>query len=222
MESLLKPCENCHKPMNGGIYRASHICPHCLYEHAGGKVRRHKKNHISQINNADTTVPATCETPDIEAPNNFEEVAEHVHQEEAYQVEHYEEEQYEEERVEDKVVPMAEFVLTKSSAKDYDIIEELGQLHSDCSLHIELTPALFENGKFIGARSEKVKAALLQGKKHALIELKQKALSLGANIVSNVEVKNTVKAAEGKKAQITVKASGYAAIAAGSTESCAV
>lgn len=37
MHALSKTCQHCNKPMNGGLYRASHVCPHCLFEHAGGR-----------------------------------------------------------------------------------------------------------------------------------------------------------------------------------------
>src|SRR5690606_16983106 len=43
MEFLTRPCLKCHNPMNGGVYRAAQFCPHCFFEHEGGRKKRRGK-----------------------------------------------------------------------------------------------------------------------------------------------------------------------------------
>lgn len=102
-------------------------------------------------------------------------------------------------------------VLTSKSVDEHSVELFIGEISAECVLNIKMTPDLIKNGKFVGSKSEKVKAALMQGKKHALSQLRQKAQSQGANLVSDVSVKNVVKSADAQKVSLVVKATGAAA-----------
>ena len=36
MHYLNTPCRSCKQPMNGGVYRLPHLCPHCGFDHRAG------------------------------------------------------------------------------------------------------------------------------------------------------------------------------------------
>lgn len=91
------------------------------------------------------------------------------------------------------------------------MLELIEELETECVLSIKLTPDLISNGKFVGSKSEKVKAAVAQGKKHALLQLRQKAHDQSANLVAAVSIKNSVKVANPQTLNIIVKATGMAA-----------
>lgn len=220
MEFLTRPCLKCHNPMNGGVYRAAQFCPHCFFEHEGGKKKGRRKlsSAVSTMQDdtlrnealkadvmearvdaasahpgADTTqVPGTMQTP---GTMQVEEV--------------YAEEVVTSEPPPRQIVPV---VLTTKSSSEQTILESLDEVTAECVLNLKVTPDLISNGKFIGTKSEKVRAALEQGKKHVLSQLRQKAQERGANIVTDVAVKNAVKTTDSQSVKIVVKATGLAAI----------
>lgn len=186
MEFLNKLCQTCRKPMNGGTYRASHVCPHCYFAHAGGKSKRRF-----------TPVVAAPAAPQVEEQAD-EVSAEAVpaaapsHQPAA--------------------VALIPVVLTTKTADEYTILESLEEVTAECVLNLKVTPDMIVDGKFVGTKSEKVRAALEQGKKHVLAQLRQKAQEQGANIVTDVAVKNAVKNADAQNVKIVVRATGVAAV----------
>lgn len=262
MQALTKPCQQCHKPMNGGVYRAAHICPHCRFEHAGGKTTKRKVQLFAVANR-----PAAVDDVIAEAESYSSEVESYSHdaeddvanrqvadtesysadREETEETENYYEEEaannaaeaemaeaHTEEQVKDAIAAEAEaktvaarptiaarksvaasasVTLTTKPASEFEIIAVLEETSAECVLSIELTPDLFENGKFIGAKSEKVLAALKQGKKNALAELRDIAEDLGANMVTDIAVKNGLKMIDAKTANITVTVTGQAVAA---------
>jgi|SRR5688572_13947666 len=174
MESLARTCQECHKNMNGGVYRAAHVCPHCLHEHSWGKTKSRKRiKHQEAQAHAEAPAPFA---PVPRAPTKLEDV-----------------------------------VLTTKSVEEYSMLELVEELEAECVLSIKLTPDLVSNGKFVGSKSEKVKAALAQGKKHVLSQLRQKAHDQSANLVAAVSIKNSLKVANPQTLNIIVKASGMAA-----------
>jgi uncharacterized protein YbjQ (UPF0145 family) len=178
MESLARTCHKCHKNMNGGLYRAAHVCPHCLHEHDWGKTKtkRRLRQLEEQVDEQLASVAPAAVAPAKRAPTKIEEV-----------------------------------VLTAKSVEEHAKLELVEELEAECVLSIKLTPDLVSNGKFIGSKSEKVKAALAQGKKHALLQLRQKAHAQAANLVAAVSIKNSIKVANPQTLNIIVKASGMAA-----------
>ena len=52
---LSNTCQKCHKPMNGGVYKAAHQCPNCFHEHD----RAHKKRRARVKTQApsESTIP---------------------------------------------------------------------------------------------------------------------------------------------------------------------
>lgn len=177
MEFLNKLCQNCHKPMNGGTYRAAHVCPHCFFAHAGGKSKRR-------------FAPVAAVEP----------VAE----------------QAEEMYAEEVAAPQrqaAVVVLTTKSAAEHTVLESFDDVATECVLNLKVTPDMISDGKFVGTKSEKVRAALEQGKKHVLTQLRQKAQEQGANMVTDVAVKNAVKTADAQNVKIVVRATGMAVLA---------
>lgn len=229
MEALLKPCQQCHKPMNGGVYRASHICPHCLFEHEGGKSRR-KKASLSAVSTsgkssvdedpAQNRKPAAQKTPEKPpatqvAPSPSVDVE--STDDAATSVDTTSPGPKEQSDQPDDVAVEAtgndpeSVVLTSKSVDENSLELFIGEISAECVLNIKITPDLIQNGKFVGNKSEKVKAALVQGKKHALNQLRQKAQKQGANLVSDVAVKNVVKSADAQKVSLVVKATGAAA-----------
>lgn len=200
MESLVKPCQSCHKPMNGGVYRAPHICPHCLFEHEGGKSRMRSASVKA--------VAVTAREPEqlaaaADTAENYEAVAQQTTAPEAKEAKEG-------------------VVLTSKSADEYALLEIIDELVAECALNIELTPDLFKDGKFIGTKSNKIKAAFVQAKKHALSQLRQEAQEQGANIVTDVAVKNTIKGIDKKNARVVVKATGTSAFTEQSAVACEV
>ncbi len=339
MHALNKPCENCHKPMNGGVYRASHICPHCAHDHGGGKVKAHRSSQVQSVSDLETAsnsenysnldvasqsdfdpvaeTTATVEENSLEenwptdsyqvdevedaqddasyqapieasADKAFDEVAAfvaeepelaeeadrapeqdnsaHTHaidtrvepvdekvlaqQQEFDRLDYPEvsvgtaslqheaavEEDHDHEEIElglpastapdefeprKKVEPAIRDTASVKTPKKADVVvltsksvEEqhphsiVKKLKFECALNIKLTPDLFKNGKFIGNKSDKFLAALKQGQKHVLSKLRQEAEKLGANVVSNVSVKNSIRGVDKKTASILVTATG--------------
>lgn len=198
MESLSKPCQNCHKPMNGGVYRAPHICPHCLCEHEGGSSRARRKQrkltavpretHPTAPSSA-TNVPETAvqaqDRPDVEPAN---------------------------EPVVNTPVSPGTVALSSRSADEHGAVEIVKEITAECVLKIKVTPDLFSDGKFLGARSEKVRAALAQGRKHVLTQLREEAQNLAANLVSDVAVNNAIKKADSQNLNVVVQATGVAGL----------
>lgn len=274
MQALTKPCQQCHKPMNGGVYRAAHICPHCMFEHAGGKKSKHKvqlRAVVKHSSAADYAVgevmaeadsycadtagyseepanySADAEVTDKVAQNYYEETAEEMASYDAAEAEAEMAEARMDEQAENTLATEAEantaiitlapevvrkpavthepvtarkaviasesVTLTTKPASEFEILAVLEETSAECVLRIELTPDLFEGGKFIGAKSEKVLAALKQGKKNALAELRNIAEDLGANMVTDIAVKNGLKMVDSKTANITVTVTGQAVAA---------
>lgn len=187
--------------MNGGVYRAAHICPHCLYEHEGGKKSRKAFRKTTEVSTgspeiAEAEVPTA---PHIATPK----AAPHVTTPKA-------------------PAQAAPVVLTAKSADEHKILKVFENVVAECALNIQRTPDLFSNGKFVGAKSEKVKAAVAQGKKNALVKLRQQAQELGANIVTDIAVSNSVKAVDAKNISIIVKVAGTAAKAELAQDACEV
>lgn len=197
MEFLIRPCLKCHNPMHGGVYRAAHVCPHCLFEHEGGKSKNRKR--------VATTV----------APTRTAMQVEEIYEEETADI-------APEPAVEPAPKRIAAVTLTTKSAGEHTLLETLEEVSADCVLNLKVTPDLIDNGKFVGTKSEKVRAALEQGKKHVLSQLRQKAQERGANIVTDVAVKNAVKATDTQSVKIVVKATGLAAVAEATAETSEV
>lgn len=203
--------------MNGGMYRANHICPHCFFEHEGGK-----RSNVSVAQAPVQKAPATKtyeakpkdpateylvteheETPTDTAPAPVSEaVAEPQAPEEAP-------------APAEAVTPAssANIVLTTKPKAQQTVLAVMGEVSAECVLSIALTPELFKDGKFIGKKSEKVLAALKQGKQNALAQLQQAAQAQDANMVTDVTVKNGMKMIGNESANITVNATGNAIVA---------
>lgn len=276
MQALTQPCQQCHKPMNGGVYRAAHVCPHCRFEHAGGKKNKRKVQLFAVANRPATADYAVDEVmPEAESyssdTQDYTDDAEdyvankRVADPESYSADaeetenYYEEEAnntaeadmaeaHTEEQVNNVIATEAEaktaaiitrepevtrkpaaarppvavrksvaasegVTLTTKPASEFEVLAVLEETSAECVLSIELTPDLFEGGKFIGAKSEKVLAALKQGKKNALAELRDIADDLGANMVTDIVVKNGLKMVDAKTANITVTVTGQAVAA---------
>lgn len=223
MDYLTRTCLKCHQAMNGGIYRAAHRCPHCFFEHDGGNKKRRKKS-VAIASDADTLRNKIVKTETIVASATHEvadagQVAASVSQVAAgtMQVEEIYAEEVEtvEEVTAVEPPPRAQpapVVLTTKPLSEQTVLESLEEVTAECVLNLKVTPDLISNGKFIGAKSEKVKAALEQGKRHVLSQLRQKAQERGANIVTDVSVKNAVKTTDSQSVKIIVKASGQAAV----------
>lgn len=211
MEFLTRPCLKCHNPMNGGIYRAAQFCPHCFFEHEGGKKKGRRK-----LSSASTMQDDTLRNEALKADVMEDGVDTASARPGARQVPGtmQVEEVYAEEVVAAEPAPrqIAPVVLTTKSASEQTILESLDEVTAECVLNLKVTPDLISNGKFIGTKSEKVRAALEQGKKHVLSQLRQKAQERGANIVTDVAVKNAVKTSDSQSVKIVVKATGLAAI----------
>lgn len=209
MEFLNKLCQNCRKPMNGGVYRAIHVCPHCLFAHEGGK-SKNKRRYTAASEEITARVPAVEEA---RAERMDEVRAERV---EEVPTERFEEVQtrHDEEVVQpERPRQVAAAILTTKSAGEYTIVESLSEVATECVLNLKVTPDMINDGKFVGTKSEKVRAALEQGKKHVLAQLRQKAQEQGANLVTDVAVKNAVKTADALNVKIVVRATGLAAVA---------
>lgn len=202
MDALLKPCDNCEKPMNGGVYRAAHVCPHCLHEHEGGKVKRRKVTRKP----AATPVAEAQESPVPPEPQESPEPAEPPELTETADDATAQASETSEPAAESNSV-----FLTSKPADEQTIVAYIDTLTAECVLKLKLTSELFENGKFLGSKSDKVKAALKQGQKHALAQLRQNAQQEGANLVSDVAIKNAIKKSDDRHVSIIVKATGNAA-----------
>lgn len=209
MEFLTRLCLKCHNPMNGGVYRAAQVCPHCFFEHEGGKKKGRKKAFFGASGAKDDTLRNEAVKADAR------QVAAGTMQVE---------EVYAEEVAAPEPAPrqVATVVLTTKSASEHTILESLDEVAAECVLNLKVTPDLISNGKFVGAKSEKVRAALEQGKKHVLAQLRQKAQERGANIVTDVAVKNAVKTSDSQSVKIVVKATGLAAVAEATAETSEV
>jgi uncharacterized protein YbjQ (UPF0145 family) len=218
MQSLTKPCQSCNKPMNGGMYRANHICPHCFFEHEGGK--RSKANSAA----APTEVPPAKEFKvKLKDPASQYIVTEHEEEpaaqaspEPSPEVAPVEAQAPQAAAATKEPKPATEsanIVLTTKPKAEQTVLAEMGEVSAECVLRIALTPELFENGKFIGRKSPKVLAALKQGKQNALEQLRESAQAQDANMVTDVAVKNGMKLEGTTSANITVSATGNAIVA---------
>lgn len=248
MAALSKPCDNCNKPMNGGVYRAPHICPHCLHAHEDRmkKNRRSSRQIGAKLKNTQTEKPvAPPIAAQAQAASKPAKRTEPVFQTQLPVIDVEEASATPAQRQEPSIdiastttaQPSARLqpakvsksparsgvakpmhrdavVLTTRSGEDQNIINVIDEIAVESIMSIELTADLFdEGGKFIGVKSEKVKAALAQGKKNALVDLRKKAKKLGGNLVTFVSVKNTVKAAQANSVNIIVRASGTCTVA---------
>lgn len=198
MKSLIKPCEQCHKPMNGGVYRAEHICPHCGFEHSGGKTKRARKELQSKsAASVNKVAPIKKANPKLGEPTQAP--AANIKQAETKTVPQ-----------KNTAVTADNVALTTKPLDGMKNVDHIKDINANCVLNLELTPDLFENGKFVGAKSAKVKAALQQGKKHALGKLRAAAQTAGANMVTDIAVKNAFKLVDAQKAKVTVSVMGAA------------
>lgn len=292
MNALQKPCENCHKPMNGGLYRATHICPHCEFAHAGGKRRKFKsvssapakpveankpldKNKPADNKKTAKAAPAKPARP-LREPLGLPEVeeSEEVYQQAAAsdatpepqaakataakpepvveidQASELEQSAEKAQALESTAEPVqalepetpsdpieartsgrvqnaevvshtttitaadlnraTDVMLTVKPAEEQNVVAYLDEVSAEQVLTMALTADLFEAGKFIGTKSDKVRALLQQGKKQALAELRIKADEMGANMVASVQMKNALKVVDKNTAQVTVSAFGNA------------
>ena len=213
MQSLQKLCQNCHKPMNGGVYRASHICPHCFFEHEGGKASRRAKKAAAADTPATAQETTASELSAVEAP---------VHPE----VAHTPAPTIDDTPVKEvaatsaePVIEPAEVSLSTKPAGEENIVARLGDLSGEGVITVTLTPDMFNaEGKFTGAKSEPVLMALKQGKKSALNNLKDQAALIGANSVAGITLKNGMKLLSTENARVTVTASGEAYVVEASDE----
>jgi uncharacterized protein YbjQ (UPF0145 family) len=232
MEFLTRPCLKCHNPMNGGVYRAAQFCPHCFFEHEGGRKKRRGKV-TAVASDADTLrtqavkTAAAMEASTVEASSGEAGTAGTSTVETStaraaagaipatagtMQVEEIYDAEEEVAAAEPPPRQAITVVLTTKSLSEQTVLESLDEVIAECVLNLKVTPDLISNGKFVGTKSEKVKAALEQGKKHVLTQLRQKAQERGANIVADVSVKNAVKITDSQTVRIIVKAAGQAAI----------
>ena len=253
MQYLLKPCQQCHKPMNGGVYRAAHICPHCYFEHEGGKRSRARK--VQQPAAAVYEEPQMYEAPqEYEEPKMYaEEVAEAEAEEPAVVAPSVAistdaivaaEEEVSAPAVLPVIAPPAAaekptpaplakqtppqpapvkapapavtnggVTLTTKPLAEHDILALVDDVTAESVITIELTPELFKDGKFVGAKSDAVLEALKQGKREALAKLRVIAENLDANMVTDIAIKNGMKMLDAKTADITVNVAGKAVIA---------
>ena len=225
MEFLTRPCLKCHNPMNGGVYRAAQFCPHCFFEHEGGKKKGRRKLTSAVSSMQDDTL--RNEALKADARVDRAEPGDRLQPGDRAQPgmgTMEVEEVYAEEVVAPEPPPrqIAPVVLTTKSASEQTILESLDEVTAECVLNLKVTPDLISNGKFVGTKSEKVRAALEQGKKHVLTQLRQKAQERGANIVTDVAVKNAVKTSDAQSVKIVVKATGIAAVAETTAETSEV
>jgi uncharacterized protein YbjQ (UPF0145 family) len=202
--------------MHGGVYRAAQFCPHCFFEHEGGR-RKGRKKMVSGTSTMkdDTLRNDAVKSEALQSKADAMQVTAGTMQVE----EVYAEEVVAPEPPPRQVVPV---ILTTKAAGEQTILESLEEVTAECVLNLKVTPDLISNGKFVGTKSEKVRAALEQGKKHVLSQLRQKAQERGANIVTDVAVKNAVKTSDSQSVKIVVKASGQAAVAETTAETSEV
>ncbi len=192
--------------MNGGTYRAHHICPHCQYNHEGSKSVKSapETTESAQAEPLETAAEQTAAEPEVvtaeaEAPSAAPQTAESA----------------------PTVTAEQSVTLTSKPKQEQTVLTDLNEVSAECTLSIALTPDLFENKKFVGQKSKKVLAALQQGKDNAIAQLRQAAQSQGANMVTDVSVKNSMKMVSKSSANITINATGNA-IVAEADEACAV
>lgn len=213
MEFLTRPCLKCQNPMNGGVYRALYLCPHCFFEHEGGKKKKRRGKVATATSDVDTLRTEAVKADRAAVTPGIMEVEE-IYADEVAAVEPATQEpvQAPAEPVQAAARQTATVVLTTKALSEQTVVALLEEVTADCVLNLKVTPDLISNGKFIGAKSEKVKAALEQGKKHVLNQLRQKAQERGANIVTDISVKNAVKTTDSQSVRIIVKAAGQAAV----------
>lgn len=209
MEFLTRPCLKCQNPMNGGVYRALYLCPHCFFEHEGGKKKKRRGKVATANSDVDTLRTEAVKADRAAVTPGIMEVEE-IYADEVAAVEPATQEPAE--PVQAAARQTATVVLTTKALSEQTVVALLEEVTADCALNLKVTPDLISNGKFIGAKSEKVKAALEQGKKHVLNQLRQKAQERGANIVTDISVKNAVKTTDSQSVRIIVKAAGQAAV----------
>lgn len=209
MEFLTRPCLKCQNPMNGGVYRALYLCPHCFFEHEGGKKKKRRGKVATATSDVDTLRTEAVKADRAAVTPGIMEVEE-IYADEVAAVEPAA--QAPAEPVQAAARQTATVVLTTKALSEQTVVALLEEVTADCVLNLKVTPDLISNGKFIGAKSEKVKAALEQGKKHVLNQLRQKAQERGANIVTDISVKNAVKTTDSQSVRIIVKAAGQAAV----------
>lgn len=175
--------------MNGGVYRASHICPHCLHEHEGGSSKaRRKQQKLAVISQSETATPADAKVQETAAQLQNSPTTTSAPE------------------------PSSAVALSSKPADEHGVVETVKELTAECVLKIKVTPDLFSDGKFLGTKSEKVKAALAQGRKHVLAQLRQEAKNLEANLVSDVSVNNAIKKADSQNLNVVVQATGVAGL----------
>lgn len=195
--------------MNGGVYRALYLCPHCFFEHEGGKKKKRRGKVATATSDVDTLRTEAVKADRAAVTPGIMEVEE-IYADEVAAVEPAA--QAPAEPVQAAARQTATVVLTTKALSEQTVVALLEEVTADCVLNLKVTPDLISNGKFIGAKSEKVKAALEQGKKHVLNQLRQKAQERGANIVTDISVKNAVKTTDSQSVRIIVKATGQAAV----------
>ena len=195
MQSITQPCQNCHKPMHGGTYRAIHLCPHCSYANKGVKMsRRLTKQALVQetVAAAPAFEPAPVATPEPVAA--AEPVAASAPVAEAAPA----------------AIDVADVVLTTKTEHEHNVVAQVAEVQAENAVMVAITPDMISDGKFTGSKSETVQNALKQARQNALAELREEASRLGANLVEAVEVKSGLKLADKQNAKVSVKATGQA------------
>ncbi len=192
MQYLLKPCQECHQPMNGGVYRSAHVCPHCGFRHDGGKkAKRATMKPVPTSAALNTPILEAREPAVRKATVNTRTVTAN---ETASSAE------------------LAEVKFVKALSSDDQLVADLGMLKAEGKALIKITPDMIENGKFVGANHKTVKSAYTRAKKEALTQLRLQAAVTGANTVSEVKVKHSMKTRDSQNATIIVRASGMALV----------
>lgn len=237
MQFLLKPCQECNKPLNGGVYRYRNVlvCPHCDAQQDDGKSNGSRKGSVkgSVKGSARTSVKATVakqsngstktaakpvtsksggtspEKAPVKAPAKGAVTAKGAA---TAKVKTTAVAQSKAKQSPGQLKPAEVKLVGKDAVDQRTIAENFGELKTESQNTFAITPNMFSNGKFVGSKLNAFQESYNHAKKDALQQLRRDAAVMGANTVSDVAIKYSVKDLDGKAAQVLVKASGLALI----------
>ena len=194
MQFLLKPCQECQKPLNGGVYRYRDalVCPHCGSEQGKTPAKRQGAQAVKKPVRAKSVAkPAPARVTARESVDDSQRNAI---------------------ALESRLKPAEVKLFNKPLKEENMIVENFGSLNTESLAEINVAPGMFDNGKFVGAKNKAFQASYNDAKKEALLKLRREAALLGANTVADVSIKYNVKGQNAKVANVTVKATGNALI----------
>ncbi|VUD69265.1 hypothetical protein TDB9533_04632 [Thalassocella blandensis] len=215
MQFLLKPCQECQKPLNGGVYRYRNVlvCPHCDSQQDDGKSKKGSKRPPAR---ARVVAPAASPDSSASQPKTTRKTAQKNPKQQPVNASAQKistnkiSAKIKTQPAANQIKPADVKLIGKVSADDAALSARLGEVNSESQASFKKTAQMFANGKFVGSKVEAFQESYNLAKKDALQQLRREAVLVNANTVADISIKYSVKSIDATNAQVLVKVTGTA------------